>query len=78
MRLWNRAFDKWRQILVEQWHQRSLKLFDIENANVCALCEKPLSWMADAPKDKIPVAIDIHHAICKPCFETLKGKYPYE
>lgn len=50
-------------------------LFDIENGNICALCEHTLNWLADASEEETPIPLTIKRAICKPCFEQLVKKY---
>ena len=50
------------------------RLFNIENGNVCSLCERQLNWLYGAIEEETPVALTNKRAICKSCFKTLESK----
>jgi hypothetical protein len=49
-----------------------MRLFNIENGNVCSLCEKQLNWLKSPIE---PIALTTKRAICLECYNNLKEKY---
>ena len=71
--------DKAKTAEAMQNYRAKLTLFNIQNGNVCSLCEKQLNWL-HYPKDIMklpdtPIAIHNQRAICMECYLNLKEKY---
>jgi hypothetical protein len=77
LKLYN-AQKKYRHKREEECKTAKLQLFNIQNGNVCALCEKQLNWAyrVEWRTDlDFPIAINKHHSICRECYVKLKEVY---